>query len=99
MRVIGTGGMGRVYEACQQSPQRPVAVKVMRDGIVSAAQMKRFEYEAQVLARLRHPHIAQIFALSTARVGPLPIPYFVMELVPEARPLTVFCAAESLSIR
>lgn len=99
VRVIGTGGMGRVYEACQQSPQRPVAVKVMRDGIVSAAQMKRFEYEAQVLARLRHPHIAQIFALSTARVGPLPIPYFVMELVPEARPLTVFCAAESLSIR
>ncbi len=99
LRVVGTGGMGRVYEAVQQSPQRSVAVKVMRDGIVTAAQMRRFEYEAQVLARLRHPHIAQIYALSTARVGPLPIPYFVMELVPDARPLHVFCAADSLSIR
>jgi WD40 repeat protein len=99
VRAIGTGGMGRVYEARQQAPSRLVAVKVMRDGIVSAAQMRRFEYEAQVLARLRHPHVAQIHALSAARIGPLTIPYFVMELVPDAKPLTLFCAAGGFSIR
>ena len=99
VRAIGTGGMGRVYEARQQAPSRLVAVKVMRDGIVSAAQMRRFEYEAQVLARLRHPHVAQIHALSTARIGPLTIPYFVMELVPDAKPLTLFCDAGGFSIR
>lgn len=99
VRAIGAGGMGRVYEAHQQSPSRPVAVKVMRDGIVSASQMKRFEYEAQVLARLRHPHIAQIYALAEARVGVVSIPYFVIELVPGAKPLTMYCDAGGLSIR
>lgn len=99
VRAIGAGGMGRVYEAHQHSPSRPVAVKVMRDGIVSAAQMKRFEYEAQVLARLRHPHIAQIYALAQARVGVVSIPYFVMELVPDAKPVTMYCDAGGLAIR
>ena len=99
VRAIGAGGMGRVYEAHQHSPSRPVAVKVMREGVVTAAQMKRFEYEAQVLARLRHPHIAQIYALATARVGAVSIPYFVMELVPGAKPVTVYCDAGGLDIR
>lgn len=99
VRALGAGGMGRVYEAQQLAPSRLVAVKVMRDGIVSASQMKRFEYEAQVLARLRHPHVAQIYSLSTARIGPFTIPYFVLELVPDAKPLTVFCDAGGFSIR
>lgn len=99
VRLIGVGGMGRVYEARQRSPARHVAVKVMRDGIVSAAQMKRFDYEAQVLARLRHPHIAQIHALSTARLGPFTVPYFVMELVSDARPVTVYCEERRVAIR
>lgn len=99
VRPIGVGGMGRVYEARQQSPHRAVAVKVMRDGIVSAAQMRRFGYEAQMLARLRHPHVAQIFALSTARIGPLTVPYFVMELVPDARTVAAHCLEAGLPAR
>ncbi|MFM8635163.1 MAG: protein kinase domain-containing protein [Planctomycetia bacterium] len=99
VRQIGSGGMGRVYEAMQQSPARSVAVKVMRDGILSASQAKRFDYEAQVLARLRHPNIAQIHALATARVGPLTVPYFVMELVPDALPVTVYCDRHEVSCR
>jgi WD40 repeat protein len=97
--AIGAGGMGRVYEARQQSPHRAVAVKVMREGLVSASQMRRFDYEAQVLARLRHPHVAQIHALATARIGGVTVPYLVMELVPNARTVTAFCEAEGLAVR
>lgn len=87
-RLIGTGGMGRVYEARQKAPDRLVAVKVMRELIVSADRRRRFEYEAEVLGRLRHPNIAQIFTCGTFASGPVAVPFFVMELVAEARPLS-----------
>jgi serine/threonine protein kinase len=57
-RLIGTGGMGAVYEAEQDNPKRIVALKVLRSGIASASAQRRFEYESQLLARLRHPGIA-----------------------------------------
>jgi serine/threonine protein kinase len=60
-RVIAVGGMGTVYEAVQEHPRRTVAVKVMKKGIASRSALRRFEYEAQILARLRHPNIAQIY--------------------------------------
>ena len=99
VRLLGEGGMGRIYEARQRAPDRMVAVKVMRDGIVSSALLRRFEYEAQLLARLKHPHIAQIYTLGTYRHGQATLPFFVMELIPEARPLTRYAAEEGLSIR
>jgi len=46
LRLIGEGGMGRVYEGRQRSPDRPVAVKVMRDVFASEATLRRFEHEA-----------------------------------------------------
>ncbi len=57
-RAIASGGMGTVYEALQEKPRRTVAVKVMRQGIASRSALRRFDYEAQLLARLRHPGIA-----------------------------------------
>ena len=53
--VIATGGMGTVFEAMQEHPRRTVALKVMRHGIASRSALRRFEYESQILARLRHP--------------------------------------------
>lgn len=64
-RVIASGGMGTVYEAVQESPRRVVAVKVMKQGIASKSALRRFEYESQILARLRHPGIAQIYEAGT----------------------------------
>ncbi len=58
-RVIASGGMGTVYEAAQKQPRRPVAIKVMRHGVTSRSALRRFEYESQILARLRHPNLAQ----------------------------------------
>lgn len=104
-RIIGSGGMGVVYEAEQQNPKRIVALKVMREGIASPALQRRFEYEAQLLARLRHPGIAQIYEAGTHTppplpgVTPAPIPYYAMEFVPDAMPLTTFATSRRLSVR
>ncbi|MHC4992742.1 MAG: hypothetical protein ACYTGC_17360, partial [Planctomycetota bacterium] len=59
-RVIASGGMGTVYEAMQETPRRVVALKIMKSGINSRAALRRFEYESQILGRLRHPGIAQV---------------------------------------
>src|SRR5512147_1051356 len=57
IRLIGEGGMGAVYEAMQQSPRRTVAIKVMRPGLFSAALVRRFRVEVDVLGRLEHPGV------------------------------------------
>src|SRR5262245_28033125 len=61
LRLLGEGGMGTVYEAEQDNPRRPVALKVIRPGLVSPALFKRFAQEARILGRLHHPGIAQIY--------------------------------------
>jgi len=69
-RVIASGGMGTVYEATQDNPRRVVAVKVMKQGIASKSALRRFEYEGQILGRLRHPGIAQIYEAGTHVIEP-----------------------------
>ncbi len=97
-RVIATGGMGTVYQAEQEQPRRTVAVKVMRRGIASKSALRRFEYESQILARLRHPGIAQVLEAGTCdQFGGTP--YFVMEYIPKARPITTYAAENNLSLR
>ncbi len=96
LRLLGEGGMGRVYEARQSAPERLVAVKVLRDAIASREQLGRFQYEAEVLGRLRHPGIAQIHASGTFRNGPITVPFFIMELVADARPITVHARERAL---
>jgi WD40 repeat protein len=99
VRLLAEGGMGRVYEGRQQSPARPVAVKVLRDGLAGRGIMKRFEMEAHLLARLRHPNIAQIHTLGSCRHGSVSVPFFVMELVEHAQPIDRFSRDRRLSIR
>ncbi|MHC4588309.1 MAG: protein kinase domain-containing protein [Planctomycetota bacterium] len=98
-RVIASGGMGTVYEAAQDHPKRSVAVKVMRHGMTSRSAMRRFEHESQVLARLRHPGIAQVYETGTFDDGTGAVPFFAMEYIPEARSLTEYARDEALSTR
>ncbi len=98
-RLIAQGGMGRVYEGRQEQPARAVAVKVMRPGARSPANQQRFRREAEVLGRLRHPGIAQIYLAGCQRVGGAEIPFFVMEFVTGAEPLTRFCDRRGLPVR
>ena len=71
--------MGVVYEAQQQNPRRAVALKVIRGGAyVTEEQVKRFQREAQALARLKHPGIAAIYESGRTEDGQH---FFAMELV------------------
>ena len=97
--VLGSGGMGRVYRARQRSPSREVAVKVMRPGYRSPAAVSRFRREAELLGRLRHPGIAQIFTAGCLHRDGEKTPYFVMELIPEAEPLIRAADRRQLSTR
>ncbi|MHC4416581.1 MAG: serine/threonine protein kinase [Planctomycetota bacterium] len=98
-RVIGTGGMGTVYEAVQDHPRRAVALKVMLPGIASRSALRRFEYESQILARLRHPNIAQVYEAGTHDEGGGPVPYFALEYIPNARSITEYAKTKGLSAR
>ncbi len=62
-RLLGRGGMGEVYLATQLSLKRPVALKVLRQELVSnPTYLSRFEVEATAVARLNHPNIVQVYA-------------------------------------
>lgn len=99
VRLIASGGMGRVYEGLQGMPCRTVAVKVVRPGMVSASALRRFEAEAQTLGRLTHPAIARIYSMGVETVGDTTVPYFVMEYVEDAKTLTAYAAEKELSSR
>ena len=67
--IIGEGGMGVVYEAEQDRPHRRVALKVIRPGLAAPTRLRRFEHEAEILGRLQHPGIAQIYDAGVADTG------------------------------
>jgi len=99
IRELATGGMGTVYEARQRRPDRLVALKLLKHAAVSRSAMRRFEFETQALAQLEHPGIARIFHAGTHDDGSGGVPYFVMELVHDARDITQYCNEQQLSHR
>ena len=68
--VLGSGGMSTVFAARQENPSRRVALKTMRAGLLSDDARRRFDYEAAILGRLRHPGIAQIYEAGTWQEPP-----------------------------
>jgi Tol biopolymer transport system component len=75
---IGAGGMGEVYRAMDTHLKRAVAIKVLPAGLADDAErLARFQREAEVLASLNHPHIAQIHGFENSNG----ITALVMELV------------------
>jgi eukaryotic-like serine/threonine-protein kinase len=96
--LLGEGGMGAVYEAEQEHPQRTVALKVIRAGYANAEMLRRFENETQALGRLQHPGIAQIYDAGTAETPFGYQPYFAMELV-HGQTLLTYCETHQLNPR
>ena len=77
-RLLGQGGMGRVYEAKDTTLDRPVAVKVLhRHQAQDEATVARFLNEARLAARLNHEHIAQVYFYGQEKG----IPYIAFEFV------------------
>ena len=78
LRELGRGGMGVVYEVEHpQAPDRRLALKTLLTQGVDPQELLRFQREAELLARIRHPHVVHVHDLG--RHGPLA--YLVMERV------------------
>jgi serine/threonine-protein kinase len=82
---LGEGGMGEVWRARHQMLARPAAIKLIRPsfaagpyGEVSELAVRRFEREAQAIARLRSPHTVELFDFGIAADGAF---YYAMELL------------------
>lgn len=78
-QLLGTGGMGAVWEATQLSLSRRVAVKLVRPDAVHTEEIaRRFTRETEVVSKLRHPNIVQVLDGGRADDGVL---FLVMELI------------------
>ena len=76
---LGAGAMGEVWRARDTKLGREVAIKVLPEHFADDEErLKRFEREAQTLASLNHPNVAQIFGVD--QIGDTC--FLVLELVP-----------------
>jgi serine/threonine-protein kinase len=97
LRLVGEGGMGSVFLAERDDGDfvQRVALKLVRADFVDTQTRARFLRERNFLARLVHPHIAQLHDGGVAGDG---TPYFTLEFV-EGEPLTRYCDAKALTIQ
>ena len=79
MEMLGHGGMGVVYKACQKKLERLVALKILSPRIArDPAFAERFAREARAMAKLNHPHIVTVHDFGCMDNG---LFYFLMEFV------------------
>ncbi len=85
IRLLGTGGMGEVWEAEHKRLARPAAIKVVQlealggeDGEVRQKLLRRFEHEARATASLHSPHTINVYDFGVTDDGTF---YYVMELL------------------
>ncbi len=98
LRQIGEGGMGIVLLAQQENPTRTIALKVIHASVLSPRTLHRFKQEAEMLARLHHPGVAQIYQVGTYATPQGELPYLALEYVEGAR-LDLWARRTSPSIK
>jgi serine/threonine-protein kinase len=97
LRQLGSGGMATVFLAERQHAdfEQRVAIKILRHGVLSAAELRMFRRERQLLAALDHPHIARLIDGGVTEHG---LPYLVLEYV-DGLPITQYCRAQDIPLR
>jgi serine/threonine protein kinase/Tfp pilus assembly protein PilF len=93
---LGAGGMGTVWLARRNDGhfEGTVAVKLLSAALLSPAGASRFRREGTILARLKHPHIAQLIDAGVSEAGQ---PYLVLEYV-EGEPIDRWCDNQGLDV-
>ncbi|MDG2292689.1 MAG: WD40 repeat domain-containing serine/threonine protein kinase [Phycisphaerales bacterium] len=98
VRMLGEGGMSVVYAAMQQQPRRLVAIKVLKGSTFPPSILRRFKQEVEILGKLRHPGIAQVYDAGTWDDGSGAKPYFVMEHIPGGREIDDYLKEQDATI-
>lgn len=94
--LIGEGGMGSIWLAKRSDGrfERRAAVKFLRASVQGRRGAERFKREGAILARLVHPHIAQLLDAGVSSTGE---PYLVLEYV-EGEDIVEYCNHRRLSV-
>ncbi len=104
-RMLGSGGMGAVFEAADAELGRSVALKFVWTGPLTGESIRRFKAEARSLARLSHPAIARLFDVGSWEQpckglpgGVERVPFIAMEFVRGAAWITEFAQRRALDL-
>jgi len=69
---LGRGGMATVYRAFDPRTQRQVALKVLPQAFLDKSDLlKRFQREAETIARLKHPNVVEKCTITATRTASL----------------------------
>jgi hypothetical protein len=78
-RLLGSGGMGVVYEAGEPALDRRVALKlILPDSARNEDFLERFRHESRIAARVEHPNVIPVYAVGEEGG----VPYIAMRYVP-----------------
>ncbi len=95
--ICGSGGMGTVYEAEQESPRRRVALKVIQASNMRPDLLRRFKRETEILGRLQHTGIAQVYAAGEYERDGGRHPFYAMEFI-DGDTILDYAKANKLSV-